>query len=60
MHEGEAEDRVVAGSNPALGTFKLILSLFQQIRLRLSISFLHAAETVTKLSEYRQKGRLIG
>ena len=26
--EGEAEDRDVAGSNPALGTFKLILSLF--------------------------------
>ena len=26
--EGEAEDRVVAGSNPALGTFKVILSLF--------------------------------
>jgi hypothetical protein len=28
--EGEAEDRVVAGSNPALGTLKLNLSLFCQ------------------------------
>ena len=28
MAGGEAEDRVVAGSNPALGTLKLILSLF--------------------------------
>ena len=36
MTEGEAEDRVVAGSNPALGTFKLILSLFCGIRRKLS------------------------
>ncbi len=33
VFEGEAEDRVVAGSNPALGTLKPNLSLFCGNRL---------------------------
>ena len=32
IFEGEAEDRVVAGSNPALGTLNLNLSLFCETR----------------------------
>ena len=58
LGERSAEDRVVAGSNPALGTFKPILSLFQQISLKSSINSSTYSRNCNEAFTIYARGRL--